>query len=51
MARLLIAVWTAITAKRDCGRPKLTPMQLTLAASYLNHRNRAWAWEAQKEAP
>lgn len=29
----------------------MTPYQRMLVSCYLNHRNRAWAWEAQKEAP
>ena len=51
MVRLLIAVWTAITARRGYDRPRLTPMQLTLAHSHFAHRERVWAWQAKKEAP
>lgn len=51
MARWLTAVWTAITAKRGCDKPRMTPYQRMLVSCYLNHRNRVWAWEAQKEAP
>ena len=51
MARWMTAVWTAITARRGYGKPRMTPYQLMLVSCYLNHRNRVWAWEAQKEAP
>lgn len=51
MARWLTAVWTAITAKRGCDKRQMSRWEIMLAASYINHRNRTWDWEAQKEAP
>ena len=49
MVRWLTAAWIAITGRRSCGRPKPTPYQQMLVQSYLNHRERTWAWEAQKK--
>lgn len=48
MVNWLIAVWTATTGRRGCVKPKPTPYQRMLVQTYLTHRERVWAWEAQK---